>query len=103
MGLPSWPDTEWWLACVAGLPRWLWAATLLWVAVLAVWACWVQAQTGRGTDGKIAGRGMSPRERLVFLLLLVPHEPPSSARSSSASSALAVWVYTMCATYACVR
>jgi len=46
--------------------------TLLWVGMQAAWACWVQAQTGRGTDGKIAGRGMSPRERLVFLLLLVP-------------------------------
>jgi len=54
------------------VPRWLWAVTLLWVAVLAAWACWVQAQTGRGADGKIAGRGLSPRERLVFLLLLVP-------------------------------
>jgi len=72
MGLPLWPDTEWWLACVEGLPRWLWAVTLAWVALLAAWACWVQAQTGRSTDGGIAGRGMSPRERLVFLLLLVP-------------------------------
>ena len=72
MGLPSWPDTEWWLACVEGLPRWLWAGTLLWLGVLAVWACWVQAQTGRGADGKIAGRGLSPRERLVFLLLVPP-------------------------------
>jgi len=45
---------------------------LLWVGLLAAWACWVQAQTGRSADGGIAGRGMSPRERLVFLLLLVP-------------------------------
>ena len=72
MGLPPWPDTEWWSACIEGLPRWLWAVTLLWVAVLAAWACWVQAQTGRGADAKIAGRGLSPRECLVFLLLLVP-------------------------------
>ena len=72
MGLPRWPDTEWWLACVEGLPRWLWAGTLVWVGVLVAWACWVQAQTGRGVDGGIAGRGMSPRERLWFVLLLVP-------------------------------
>ena len=64
-----------WLACVEGLPRWLWAVTLLWVGVLAAWACWVQAQTGGGADGGPAGRGMSSRERLVFLLLLVP--PPA--------------------------
>ena len=50
----------------------MWAVALLWVGALAAWACWVQAQTGRGADGKIAGRGLSPRERLVFLLLLVP-------------------------------
>jgi hypothetical protein len=72
MGLPPWPDTDWWLACSEGLPRWLWAATLAWVALLAAWTCWVQAQTGRGTDGGPAGRGMSLRERLVFLLLLMP-------------------------------
>ena len=66
------PNTEWWSVCVEGLPRWLWAATLLWVSALAVWGCWVQAQTGPGTDGEPAGRGMSPRERLWFLLLLVP-------------------------------
>jgi len=72
MGLPRWPDTEWWLAGIEGLPRWLWAVTLLWLGVLAAWACWVHAQTGRGTDGGIAGRGMASRERLVFLLLLVP-------------------------------
>src|SRR5262249_9758180 len=46
MGLPRWPDTEWWLAYVEGLPRWLWAVAPLWVGVLAAWACWVQAQTG---------------------------------------------------------
>src|SRR5215813_8655252 len=57
MGLPRWPDPEWWLGSVEGLPRWLWAIALLWVGVLAAWACWVQAQTGRGADGKIAGRG----------------------------------------------
>ena len=50
MGLPRWPDTEWWLAYVEGLPRWLWAVTLLWVGLQAAWACWVQAQTGRGAD-----------------------------------------------------
>src|SRR5262245_43882241 len=55
-----------------GLPRWLGVATLLSVGVLAAWSCWVQAQTGRGADGKIAGRGLLPRERLRFVLLLVP-------------------------------
>ena len=66
------PNPEWWSVCVEGLPRWLWAVTLLWIAVMASWACWVQAQTAQGTDGKPAGRRMSPRERLWFLLLLVP-------------------------------
>jgi len=66
------PNAEWSTACVEGLPRWLWAATLLWVGALAAWACWVQAQTGRGATGEAAGRGMSPRERLWFVLLLVP-------------------------------
>jgi len=50
MGWPRWPDTEWWLACVEGLPRWLWAIALLWVGVLAAWARWVEAQTGRSAD-----------------------------------------------------
>ena len=50
----------------------MWAARLLWLGVLLAWACSVQAQTGRGADGKIAERGLSPRERIVFLLLLVP-------------------------------
>ena len=45
---------------------------LLWVTVLSAWAWWVQAQKGRGADGGIAGRGMSPRERLWFVLLLLP-------------------------------
>jgi hypothetical protein len=72
MGLPRWPDTAWWSACVEGLPRWLWAATLAWVGLLAAWACSVHAQTGRSTDGGTAGRGMSPRERLVFVLLVSP-------------------------------
>ena len=75
MGLPRWPDTGWWLVRVAGLPRWLWAVTLLWLGVLAAWACWVQAQTGHSADGEPAGRGMSPRERCWFLVLL---EPPAS-------------------------
>jgi hypothetical protein len=71
MGLP-WPDSEWWSVCVAGLARSLWAVTLAWVAMLAAWACWVQAQTGRSEDGGTAGRGVSPRERLLFVLLSVP-------------------------------
>src|SRR5262245_17884032 len=65
-------DTEWWLARVEGMPRWLWAVTLLWVALMAAWACRVLAQKGRGADGQPARRGMRQRERLWFLRLLVP-------------------------------